>query len=137
MGSLDSFSEFVTAYNLDDSLQTLEITNKHTNIIQGLLVEAVQSAKKLYKIKIQGDLQDEVEEKLEQYQKKLNNWVRDSERQLELHFGEVERGIVTKYKEQRKRDIKNVQELMNRYYEEFFQLENEPYLRLLAVFYNA
>ena len=42
MGSLESFSEFVTAYNLDDSLQTLEITNKHTDIIQGLLVEAVQ-----------------------------------------------------------------------------------------------
>ena len=88
-------------------------------------------------MKIQGDLQDEVEEKLEEYQKKLSNWVQDSERQLEIHFGIEGRGIVSKHKDQRKREIRNVQDLMNRFYEEYFQLENEPYLRLLAVFFNA
>lgn len=137
IGSLDSFAEFVSAYKLDDQLQTLEITFQHIGILQGMLADAVQTAKKIYKVKIQGDLQDQVEEKLEEYQKKLNNWVQDSERQLEIHFGTEERGIVTKHKDQRKREIKNVRDLMNRFYEEYFQLENEPYLRLLAVFYNA
>ena len=137
IGSLDSFAEFVSQYNLNEQLQTLEITFQHTGILQGMLADAVLTAKKIYKVKIQGDLQDEVEEKLEEYQKKLNNWVQDSERQLEIHFGIEERGIVTKHKDQRKREIRNVQDLMNRFYEEYFQLENEPYLRLLAVFFNA
>lgn len=137
IGNLDSFAEFVSEYNLNEQLQTLEITYQQIGQLQGMLTDAVQAAKKLYKVKIQGDLQDEVEGKLEEYQKKLNNWVQDSERQLEIHFGEVEYGIVTKHKDQRKREIKNVQDLMNHFYEEFFQLENEPYMRLLAVFFNA
>ncbi len=137
IGSLDSFAEFVSEYKLDEQLQTLEITYQQIGQLQGMLIDAVKVAKKLYKVKIQGDLQDEVEGKLEEYQKKLNNWVQDSERQLEIHFGEIEYGIVTKHKDQRKKEIKNVQDLMNRFYEEFFQLENEPYMRLLAVFFNA
>ena len=137
IGNLESFNEFVTEYKLYETLQAIEIPVKHIEILQKMLNDAVIAAKNLYKFKIQGDLQDETENNLETYQKKLNNWVQDSERQLELHFGIEEKGIVFLHKERRKRDIKFLQKEMNEFYEEYFQLENEPYLRLLAVFYNA
>jgi ERCC4-related helicase len=137
IGNLESFNEFVIEYKLAETLQTIEIPVNHIEILQKMLKDVVLAAKKLYKFKIQGDLQDETENKLETYQKKLNNWVQDSERQLELHFGIEEKGILFLHKERRKREIKYLQDEMNKFYEEYFQLENEPYLRLLAVFYNA
>lgn len=137
IGNLESFNEFVAEYKLSETLQAIEIPVKHIEILQKMMNDAVLAAKSLYKFKIQGDLQDETENKLETYQKKLNNWVQDSEKQLELHFGIEDKGIVFLHKERRKREIKYLQDEMNKFYEEYFQLENEPYLRLLAVFYNA
>ncbi len=137
IGNLENFIEFVHEYKLSDTLQTLEINPQHLEIINGMLHESVKAAKQLYKLKIQGDLQDEIEEKLQQYQSKLNNWVQNSERQIELHFGDEEKGIVYQHKERRKKEVRYVQDQLNRFYEEYFQLENEPYIRLLAVFYNA
>lgn len=137
IGNLENFIEFVHEYKLSDTLQTLEINPRHLEIINGMLPESVKAAKQLYKLKIQGDLQDEIEEKLQQYQGKLNNWVQNSERQIELHFGDEEKGIVYQHKERRKKEVRYVQDQLNSFYEEYFQLENEPYIRLLAVFYNA
>ena len=61
----------------------------------------------------------------------------NSERQLELQFGMEEAGVLRTHKDRRKKDIDYVHKQTKEYYETFFQLENDPYLRLLAVFYNA
>lgn len=137
IGNLESFNEFVNEYRLNETLQTLEISPGSLVAIRGMLPEAIKAARNLYKLKIQGDLQDEIEGKLKQYQKKLNKWVHDSERQIEIHFGDEDKGIVFQHKERRKKEVRYVQEQLNSFYEEYFQLENEPYIRLLAVFYNA
>jgi ERCC4-related helicase len=137
IGNLESFNEFVNEYRLNETLQTLEINPGSIVTIKEMLPEAIKAARNLYKLKIQGDLQDEIEGKLEQYQEKLNKWVHDSERQIEIHFGDEDKGIVFQHKERRKKEVRYVQEQLNSFYEEYFQLENEPYIRLLAVFYNA
>ncbi len=137
VGSMDSFDEFLNHYRLFDDLPTLEIEQAHLDILQAMLPDAVKTAKNLYTQQLQGNLADDIEEKLHQHEEKLNKWLENSERQLELHFGQEDTGILRSHKDKRKRDIDFVHKQTKEFYETFFQLENDPYLRLLAVFYNA
>ncbi len=138
VGNMDSFDDFVSHFRLFDDLPTLEIEQTHLDILQAMLPEAVKSAKNLYTQQLQGNLIDEIEDKLQVYETKLNKWLENSERQLEIQFGFDEiAGAGKSHRDKRKKDIDFVHKQTKEFYETFFQLENDPYLRLLAVFYNA
>jgi phage pi2 protein 07 len=137
VGNLEKFEEFLNEYRLKDALPELETTREKLNELKALLPDAVKSAKQFYDLKIQGDLEDQMEEKLNRYQSKLNNWLSESEKQMELHFGEIEAGGGSHFKKKRKDEVTYVKNKMDEFYTEYFQLENEPFLRVLAVFYNA
>jgi SNF2 family DNA or RNA helicase len=137
VGSLENFEEFVAQYRLKDTLPELETTANHIHTLKNLLPEAVKSAKQLYTYKIQGHLGDEMEEKLEYYERKLAHWLQASETQMELNFGIEETGVGSFHKKKRRKEVNFVKEQMEKFYREYFDLENDPFLRLLAVFYNA
>lgn len=137
VGNLEDFEEFLNQYRLKDTLPELETSKGQLEKIKNLLPEAVKSAKQVYDLKIQGDLEDEMEDKLERYQKKLNDWLGESERQMEIKFGGEELGGSSFHKKKRKSEVNYVKNQMDAFYNEYFQLENEPFLRVLAVFYNA
>jgi hypothetical protein len=136
-GNMDSFDAFVKAFRLFDDLPTLEIEPSHLDIMQAMLPDAVKSARNLYTQQLQGNLADEIEDKLNKYEKKLGKWLQDSERQLEIQFGDEDTGVLKYQKNKRKHDIAEVHKVVNEFYKTVFQLENDPYFRLLAVFYNA
>lgn len=136
VGSLDDFKEFMLQYRLKDTLHEIEVPNQDLEDIRKLLPDAVKSAEQLYSLKIQGDLEDEMEGKLNTYQTKLDNWLQESERQMEIQFGEVDSSRSSYHKKKRKREVDFVRNQMEEFYNAYFQLENEPFLRLLAVFYN-
>ena len=137
VGNLEEFEEFLNQYRLKDTLPELETSEKQLQKIKELLPEAVKSAKQIYDLKIQGDLEDEMEDKLERYQKKLNDWLNASERQMEIKFGDEKNGGGSFYKKKRQSEVNYVKNQMDAFYNEYFQLENEPFLRVLAVFYNG
>tara|TARA_R110000868_G_scaffold36980_1_gene130901 strand:+ start:2969 stop:5809 length:2841 start_codon:yes stop_codon:yes gene_type:complete len=137
VGNLEDFEEFLNQYRLKDTLPELETSEKQLQKIKELLPEAVKSAKQIYDLKIQGDLEDEMEDKLERYQKKLNDWLSASERQMEIKFGDEKNGGGSFYKKKRQSEVNYVKNQMDAFYNEYFQLENEPFLRVLAVFYNG
>lgn len=137
VGSLENFEEFLIQYRLKDTLPELETSKEQLGKIKDLLPEAVKSAKQIYDLKIQGDLEDEMEDKLERYQKKLNDWLSASERQMDIKFGDEEFGGGSFHKKKRKSEVNYVKNQMDAFYNEYFQLENEPFLRVLAVFYNG
>lgn len=137
VGNMDSFDDFVSHFRLFDDLPTLEIEPTHLELLQAMLPEAVKSAKSLYTQQLQGNLVDEIEDKLTEYQTKLDKWLQNSERQLELQFGTEEVGVLRSHRDRRKKDIEYVHQQTKAFYDTVFQLENDPYLRLLAVIYNA
>jgi hypothetical protein len=134
IGNMDNFDDFVKHYRLFDSLPTVEIEPEHLQLLQTKLPEVVTSAIKLYKHDLQGNLADEIEDKLKEYETRLNNWLQSSERQLTLNFGLEDKS--NRYADKRRRDIEYLHKETQEFYQCYFQLENEPYLRLLAVFYN-
>lgn len=137
VGSLESFTDFMHEFRLKDTIPTLEISENHLTGIKSLLQDAVNRAIQMYTMKLQGDLEDEMTSKLEYYEKKLNKWLMTSELQLEIQFGKEETGILSYHKNKRKKEVNYVKKQMERFYNAYFQLENEPFLRLLAVFFNA
>jgi ERCC4-related helicase len=137
VGNLEEFEEFINQYRLKDTLPELETTAEQLDNIKKLLPAAVKSAKIFYESKIQGDLEDKMEDKLERYQKKLNDWLSASERQMEIKFGDEKNGGGSFYKKKRQSEVNYVKTQMDAFYNEYFQLENEPFLRVLAVFYNG
>lgn len=137
VGNLDSFAEFVGAYRLRDTLPALTIPADHLKTLQDMLPDAVRAAHTLYKFKLQGDLEDEMEDKFRLFRTRLEKWVQASERQLELKFGEEDKGVLSYHKDKRKKELNYVHDQMDKFYEEYFLLENDPFLRVLAVFYNA
>lgn len=135
--SLETFTEFMDEFRLIDSLPTLEVEDNHLKKIKELLPLAVDTAKKTYKHKLQGDLDDEMEKKLQEFEAHLHNWLTDSEKQMTIDFGEEETGKMSYHKKRRRKEVESVKQKMEEFYNEYFQLENEPFIRLLAVFYNA
>ncbi|UAB74526.1 DEAD/DEAH box helicase [Mesoflavibacter sp. SCSIO 43206] len=135
VGNLETFNEFLNQFRLNDRLTELETTNEQLDKIKSLLPEAVKRGEQLYKYTLQGGLEDELEEKLESYQEKLESWLTASEAQMELKFGDETSGSF--HKKKRQREVNYVKEQMDEFYNEFFQLENEPFLRVLAIFFNA
>ena len=61
---MDSYDKFVKHYRLSDDLPTLEIEQTHLDLMQAMLPDAAKSAKKLYTLQWQGNLADEIEDKL-------------------------------------------------------------------------
>ena len=59
VGSLDDFKEFMHQYRLQDTLHEIEVSSDDLSKIKEILPEAVKSAKQIYSLKIQGDLEDE------------------------------------------------------------------------------
>jgi len=137
VGSLEDFEEFLNHFRLKDTLPELETSTEQLAKIKGLLPESVKSAKQIYSANIQGNLEDEMEDKLERYQKKLNDWLSASEKQMEIKFGAEDAGGNVAHRKKRKNEVNYVKQQMEEFYTEYFQLENEPFLRVLAVFYNA
>ncbi len=129
----DSFVDFMEEMNLKKRQPTLEVTEDDLSFLKKLLPNAVKSAKNMYKLSLQGNLADEMEDKLELHQKRLNAWLTDSDKQLELQFQKNDGNR----KDKRKQEVQAVYDKTNKYYEELFQLENDPFIRLLAVYYNA
>ncbi len=134
VGNMENFDDYVKHFRLFDGLPTVEIEIEHLELLQSKLPEVVTSAMKMYKLDLQGNLADEIEDKLKEYEAKLNNWLQNSERQLTLNFGGED--ISNRHADRRKRDIEYLHKETQEFYQSYFQLENEPYLRLLAVFYN-
>jgi SNF2 family DNA or RNA helicase len=137
VGNRESFAEFANDYQLKDRYPTLEISKEELSQIEQLLPAAVNAAKKLYQLKLQGDLEDDIEEKLTKYSLNLNQWVQESEKQLTLQYGEEDKGLVGRHKDKRKKEVEYVREQMDKFYRDYYHLENEPFIRLLAVFYHA
>lgn len=137
VGNLDSFAAFANKHNLKDRQPTLEIPASDIQKIKEMLADAVEAAKKLYQVKLQGDLEDDIEDKLSTYTLNLNSWVTDSEKQLTIQYGKEDKGISAHHKSKRQKEVQYVFKQMNGFYEEYFQLEGDPFIRLLAVFYHA
>ncbi len=130
--------------SLDDFLQKYKITEGYLQgvqdadlvILQDNLDRAIEIGREEYMIQKQFDMAVEMEKQLTDYRKKLNKWSSDAEQSL-FEFESEDIVITRRNKAKEKEEIRKISDKSGQFYKNLCSLdEADPYMRLLAVFYN-
>jgi hypothetical protein len=132
-----SIVEFVDKYQLNQDLHTEFIDPAELINLERNLPGVIAYARGIHMKKMQERLQDAMLEKSIAYEKHLNEWKRASLEQLELDFEDRPDNVFwKKKKEKQKQEIHTIADGSSQYMKDLTSLDNEAYIKVMAVFYN-
>lgn len=131
------FEDFMQQYNLKDDLYTLDIPSEDIEQLQAILPDTIDFAHQLHMDQEQQKLQFEMEKKLAVYEEKLKNWYQSKQQQMELEFADKSiTGFVKKRMQDKEYEIETILNNSSQYFKDLTSLNGNPYLKVVAVFYN-
>ena len=129
--------EFIEEFQLNDKLLTENITDEEIANLQGILPDAVDWANS-HMQEEQQILETKMETKMADYQTKIENWHAAALEQLEIDFTEKNSGNYwSKIKDNKQREIETILSSSSQYFQDLTSLQGDPYLKVIAVFYNS
>lgn len=127
---------FIQDFGLQEPLYTESIADDDLRRLRDILPVAVDFVQ-LHMIDAQQRLQIQMEYQLTVYQDKLESWRRQAVEQLALDYADRPAfGYALRSREQQERDINTILSRSSQYYKDLTSLQADPYLKVLAVFYN-
>ncbi|MDD4777512.1 MAG: helicase-related protein [Fermentimonas sp.] len=131
------FSQFLIEYKLNEDQYTLEIKEDDIKLLEKMLPDVINNGHILYMDQKQQEVQNEMEEKMVSYKEKMDEWRRSKESQLEIEFADKpEYGYIKKRKRDKEVEIQTILDNSSRYFQDLTSLKGDPYLKVIAVFYN-
>ncbi len=131
------FKDFIAEFNLSENLLTQQMDDVSLEKLNSILPDAIEFSKELHMFQVQQKIQHQKELDLAVYQERLDNWHHQATRQLELDFGDKpDYGFFKRRLEDKEREIETIISRSSQYYKDLTSLSQDPYLKVLAVFYN-
>ena len=131
------FDTFLQEYHLNEDLHTLYINPTELMQLQDMLPQVIHFGHMLYMDQKQQELQQEMEKKMENYKQKMDTWHTSRSIQLQLEFEDMpEYGFIKRRRKDKEHRIITILDTSSRYFQDLTSLKGDPYLKLIAVFYN-
>ena len=130
-------NQFISEFKLTEKLFTETITDHDIANLQSILPDAVEWAHSRMQEE-QQLLEGNMETKMATYQTKMENWHAAAIEQLEIDFTDKSLGNYwAKMKDNKQREIETILSSSSQYFQDLTSLQGEPYLKVIAVFYNS
>ncbi len=133
-----SIADFVERFELNKDLYTEEISGDELTELSSRLTEVIDFAQDDWMMAEQKRLGNLMLEKSIAYEKHLSNWKSASLKNLELNFEDATETVFTKTKKERQlEEIHNIADGSSQFMKDMLALDQEAYIKVMAVFFNA
>lgn len=134
-------------YSLDDMLKKYpdmmntiyqeSVSEEELALLQDLLSDALENGETQYMYSRQNEESHKMSQQLEIYRQKLAHWANQAKQQLSIQFGEDVVQFHQKAYSQAEEEIETIVSKQSQFNNDLFTLDNnEPYIKVLAVFFN-
>ena len=130
-------AEFIDTYHLKDTLYTDTISQADLDCIHRLLPEAIDNILDVM-TKQQATKMAAMNSVVNDYSKKLQRWIDGEQQQLNLFEAEelMPRGFAGVRIDNRKKKVQSLSDDRGQYLKDLQSLQGEPFIKVLAAFYN-
>lgn len=131
-----ALTDFIESFQLKEKLYTETISDSEIQALQGILEDAITWAGHHIQEK-QQVLEGQMEQKMRDYNHKIETWSHEATQQLELDFNDRLQGNYwARIKDSKQREIDTILHTSSQYFKDLTSLQGDPYLKVLAVFFN-
>ena len=134
-------------YSLDDMLKKYpdmmntiyqeSVSEEELALLQDLLSDALENGETQYMYSRQNEESHKMSQQLEIYRQKLAHWTNQAKQQLSIQFGEDVVQCRQKAYSKAEEEIETIVSKQSQFNNDLFTLDNnEPYIKVLAVFFN-
>ena len=133
-----SLADFLEKYPaMLQPLYPESVSDEDLAILQDMLSDAIDNGEADYMYSRQNEVSDRMDKQLTEYKAKLDKWASDAKGQLQMKFNDENIHITRKGFDGEMEEIQKISDKESQFFQDIFQLDNvDPYLRVLAVFYN-
>ena len=131
------FEDFMLIHRINENMLDLHMDDDEIKHLETLLPVVIKFGNTLYMDLKKQEVQRKMELQMKAYKQKMEEWQQSREEQLKLEFDDApEYGFIKRKRADKEYEIKTILDSSSRYFDDLTNLKGDPYLKVIALFYN-